>query len=351
VRTFIWCQLVATFLAGLGPATGCVVKTTEGFEKPHLHQRDVDREINRLYEALATSKKHADEHGWDANHETGLQACVAMRRTFSILGVLDRYHFKADPPLRAADVPGYPTHGGADGMYEVHGEPPFNGYLSYDGEADCWPIDLVLAYGHAGLVQMMLDDFESSSGRCAGQDATWAPCCTCAWYTPSKCAASLIEREGHESLLHMVAEFGRSDLVPVLLRHCPDDTWFDPNQHGAAMYETPLHRAVRGNRPAVIRALLHDPRLHPNCICSNTPLHEAIAFGHEEATAALLDDPRVDIVRALEKFGPCTDNGPMRLARRRLVERREQECMAEEACKRDRDGGDGDRDARRQRTR
>ena len=315
--------MLTSLLTALLPALASAVKTLDGTDKPHLQQHDVDCEINCLYEALMVSKEYADEHGWDIAHDTAQSAQTAVRRVFSMLGALDCYHFTADPPLRAADVPGHPEHAGADGMYEVHGDPPFYGYLHRNGEFECRPIELVLAYGHAGLVHKMLDDFELSSGRCAGQEATWAPCGTRAWYTPSKCAASLIERGGGKSLLVMVVEFGRADLVPILLSHCSDDTWFDPNQCGSKIYETPLHCAVARNDPNAIRALLKDPRVYPNCICMYTPLHNAIMCDRERAAEALLDDERVDILRGLNGHGPIFQSPIVQLAKRRLAERSE----------------------------
>jgi len=307
------------------------VRTCNGFERPDLTQADVDRAINQLYEAISASTTYANENGWKTEHDMARKARQAIRDAFIQLGALDEYEFSADMPLREADVRGVPAFAGADGINIYWGVPPFHGWLNMYGSAICKPLDIVLAYAHSELVKLVLDDLEGYvawrsdiggdalwSGSCepksfstlpsisAGADATWAPCYTHDWYTPSECVALLINKYSHKSLLHQVAELGRNDLVPVFLNHCPHDKRFDPNvpDESGNGSGSPLNYAVTNNHGAVVRALLEDHRIDPNIsdICGYTPLANALTYDHEDATAALIEDPRVDVAMALQQI-------------------------------------------------
>jgi len=129
-------------------------------------------------------------------------------------------------------------------------------------------------------------------------------------------------------------------MILVLLHHCPNDVWFDPNvkdDEGA----TPLHLAATLNCAAVVQTLLRDGRVLPNPLSSSgtTPLYDALAGGHVEATQALLDDSRVDLFGALARFRGGVSNDAIQVARQRFVERRQ---VQRAAYKRRRDEEEND---------
>ncbi|GLG94432.1 uncharacterized protein GBIM_01651, partial [Gryllus bimaculatus] len=90
----------------------------------------------------------------------------------------------------------------------------------------------------------------------------------------------------NETPLHMAATFSNSSCTLELLERGADPNARDKNG------ETPMHRAARHGRPAVLSVLLCHGGAHVNarCLSKETPLCYAIYYRHAHCVVVLLEN-------------------------------------------------------------